>query len=893
MAALVVAAGLLLPAGAAAQAGGSAAAAVAHTDGPAADSAAAAVASSAAARSVLVVARGSSLVDTAVASSLAAAVAQGDGSAAVAVASGSAAQGDARAADSAAARTVLVVVRGSSAVDAAVASSLVAAGLGDAVVFAESADALGIDNAAIVGQERPARVVLIGGTAALSAQLEAEVRRLVDDVEIDRIAGDDRVHTAALAADRVLRSRSGVTSVVSGGGSAATTAVSGGGSGAASVVSGGGSGAVSVVSDGGSATTTVVLANAWSPQDIGTAAAAVIAGAADAMLYAADGWLGSRTASVLRTHHPDRLVIAGTAATFTHDMVTGALLAAGSGTPPARLDGPDGAVASAQAARLARPADIHAAGLVDIPDVFDVAVIAHGERPRDVSAALALAAAVDRSAVLLTHDAQLADAAETLLLEHQPPHIVIIDRTAVSDGTGGTGDTVGTGGTGHTGGTGDTVGTGGTGHTGGTGDTVGTGHTGDTVGTAHTDDTGHTGASGGTVGTGPGGGTVGTGPGVGTGLAELLAPTLERFAPAAAVSTVSTLAGSTRRALEGIPVADRSVRLGFVSVSVGHDHVCGLRGNGTIACWGIGVGVGSTVAGGKARSPSGTYRAVTAGGTFSCAMLSDSTLHCWGSKDQWQVYTPDGRFVEITAGWGHACARFTDNSVVCWGDQWGAEFLIPSGASFLAISAGRHHTCGLEPSLNITCWGKAGDGQLTAPDGVFAAVAAGATHSCGLELKGALECWGNRTGTGAGSDGASGSGVLPDEYAARRYVSVSAGMHVTCALRPAQIVDCWGIGAGNTGNVEGGASNTGDFEGNVEDGIVDDGGDEFESAGIGAVDGVVASIENVPGGRYTAVSAGGLFACALRTNTSVVCWGEHPTGVWDPFGTAGHSRVPN
>ena len=681
------------------------------------------------------------------------------------VPAGAAAQTGDAATGSAAARRVLVIVRGSSSVDAAVASSLVAAGLGDAVVFAESADALGADNTSIIGEVRPAEVLLVGGTAALSAQLETEVRRLVHDVEIDRIAGDDRMHTAALAAELVLARNSAQPRASTG-----------------STAQG---------NPGEPGRPSIVLANAWSPQDVGTAAAAVIAGGADAMLYTADGWLGSRTASVLRAHQPGRLVIAGTPATFTHEMVTSALLAADSSTPPARLDGFDGAAASAQATQLGAPADIYAAGLVDIPDVFEVVVIARGEHPQDVSAALALAAAVDRGAVLLTHDAQLADDAETLLLEHQAPHIVIIDATEAAGSVG--------------------------------------------VGSAAIADAGSDSPANADAGAQQ------------SGLAELLAPALEQLATAAAVTSVSTLTDSTRQALEGFAIADRSVRLGFVSVSVGNDHVCGLRSNGTVACWGVGAGVGSAVAGGKARSPSGIYRAVAAGGTFTCAMLSDSTLSCWGSKSQWQVYTPDGRFAEITAGWGHACARFSDNSVTCWGDQWGAEFLIPSGAPFLALSAGRHHTCGLEPSLNITCWGKAGDGQLTAPDGVFVAVAAGETHSCGLEMKGALECWGNRSGGGTGAGAGS---VLPDEYAARRYVSVSTGSGVTCALRPAQLIDCWDINRGDAGSSE--RSN--------------------------------AAIEHVPGGLYTAVSAGGSFACALRTNTSVVCWGRQPGDAWEPYG---------
>lgn len=47
---------------------------------------------------------------------------------------------------------------------------------------------------------RPTRVVLMGGTAALSAGVADEVRSVVSGVDLLRLSGTDRVDTAARAA---------------------------------------------------------------------------------------------------------------------------------------------------------------------------------------------------------------------------------------------------------------------------------------------------------------------------------------------------------------------------------------------------------------------------------------------------------------------------------------------------------------------------------------------------------------------------------------------------------------------------------------------------------------------------------------------------------------------
>ena len=191
---------------------------------------------------------------------------------------------------------MLAVVNGLSLPDAAVAASLVAAGLADAVVFAESADALSFNDAHIIRNREPVRLVLVGGTGALSSALEAELRGFVDGVQIDRLAGVDRMDTAALAAELMLA---------------------------------------------GIDEPTLALDNAWSRRDVISAAAAVVAGGADALVYTADGWLGTRAREVLTAHQPKRLVVAGTPETFSHDMVTQALSITDAAGPPARLDGPN------------------------------------------------------------------------------------------------------------------------------------------------------------------------------------------------------------------------------------------------------------------------------------------------------------------------------------------------------------------------------------------------------------------------------------------------------------------------------------------------------------------------------------------------------------------------
>ena len=269
----------------------------------------------------------------------------------------------------------LVIANSGSLSDVGTAASMVAAGLGDAVVFAESPDALGSAAAGIVSQQQPKRVVFVGGTAALSASIETEVRGLAAGVQVERLAGTDRIHTAALAAQQVLAE---VTSP------------------------------------------TVVLANGWSLSDVGTAASAVASGRADAVLYARAASLSDPTRDVLEAHQPQRILIVGGTAALNNDVATQAQAAAG-GTTPQRLGG----ATRIETATLSAQQSFRAGATT--------AVIANGWALNDVGIAAAIAAALDNSAVLYARPGMLDDATAKALTDHRPTQILIIDSADPAD----------------------------------------------------------------------------------------------------------------------------------------------------------------------------------------------------------------------------------------------------------------------------------------------------------------------------------------------------------------------------------------------------------------------------------------------------------------------------
>ena len=146
----------------------------------------------------------------------------------------------------------------------------------------------------------------------------------------------------------------------------------------------------------------------------------------------------------------------------------------------------------------------------------------------------------------------------------------------------------------------------------------------------------------------------------------------------------------------------------------GYQHVCALRSDGEITCW------GSNVYSQAVTPPPwlglAPYRDVAAGFTHTCALDHAGEAICWGDNRHGQLDAPDGAFERISAGMWHTCALRADGEITCWGngaagygkDQYdkppeGTPTQPPPGP-FVEVSAGQWHTCGLRADGTVACW---------------------------------------------------------------------------------------------------------------------------------------------------------------------------------------------
>jgi alpha-tubulin suppressor-like RCC1 family protein len=255
-----------------------------------------------------------------------------------------------------------------------------------------------------------------------------------------------------------------------------------------------------------------------------------------------------------------------------------------------------------------------------------------------------------------------------------------------------------------------------------------------------------------------------------------------------------------------------------IAVALGARHSCVVLEGGRVKCWGANafgqLGLGDAEQRGDEPGDMGdalpelrlgdslAVVQLAAGGYFTCALLSNGRVKCWGNNDYGQlganVSSPRGdatgemgealpfvpfsrnqRVLAVTAGYAHACALLDDGSVECWGGGGSARLgsnrpaalgHLPlavdneHGGAALAVSAGASHSCMLRDDRRIQCWGSNWAGEL----GLGSSTATFAKDSEPADL---------------GSE--AGVPILA--------TALSASHNFTCATFDAGQVKCWGL----------------------------------------------------------------------------------------------------
>jgi alpha-tubulin suppressor-like RCC1 family protein len=226
------------------------------------------------------------------------------------------------------------------------------------------------------------------------------------------------------------------------------------------------------------------------------------------------------------------------------------------------------------------------------------------------------------------------------------------------------------------------------------------------------------------------------------------------------------------------------------------------------------------------------------GASFTCNIVLDGSIKCWGQNDNGQLGdgTYDDNFipsptvslgvgrtaVSITAGAAHICALLDDSSLVCWGsNQYGQlgdgttdhrttpteVSSFPTGLLPVSISAGASHTCAILDDGTIWCWGnnalgRLGDGtvddrltptitQSLGPGRTAIEVAGGTGHTCAILDDNSVKCWGfnywGQIGNGGNTDL-----YTPTSTGMILATQITANWYTSCGLIPGGYVACWG-----------------------------------------------------------------------------------------------------
>lgn len=328
----------------------------------------------------------------------------------------------------------------------------------------------------------------------------------------------------------------------------------------------------------------------------------------------------------------------------------------------------------------------------------------------------------------------------------------------------------------------------------------------------------------------------------------------------------------------GTPAPVFGLDANILSLATGANHTCVVDVRGRVFCWGINnqgqCALPLTTASVSVPTQvnlSGKAVQVTAGLEFTCALLTNGTVQCWGANNFGML----GRTTPINVAFNSTPVPFDGSPspfpapVLCGECTGGAQAL----TNVVQVSAGDDVVCARIATGEVRCWGH----NLSAT-GAFGTAAAEATRilGCGNDPRfcgcGTTGMW-CMAGFGEPPGSVRSMGILP--HAGRvncnfnnpslRALSVSAHALGACLVQPNGVTQCWGP---NTNGV------LGDNNSGVSAQLLRDVRLEVPEPG----NTILNNVTNLSGGVMT--------KCALRNNGSALCWGFSSMGQAGTIATA-------
>lgn len=301
------------------------------------------------------------------------------------------------------------------------------------------------------------------------------------------------------------------------------------------------------------------------------------------------------------------------------------------------------------------------------------------------------------------------------------------------------------------------------------------------------------------------------------------------------------------------------------------NSLCALDKAGKIVCW--------RQNGGMSHIGDGFLDFWTTNSS-GCGVTNNGALKCYGLV-AWDAFVelPSGNFKEVFGERRAGCGLRQDGSVSCWNQTNFNVFTSPpTNLKFRHIYGTYNGGCGIQTNGEIYCW----DHSHELPAGAFESIAYNVGKSCGLRSDGTVSCWiGQVMNPGPSPPNErfksltmcshGGAGILRD------------GTAITWGEIPSlysetefSFVNCYGPYAINKSNKIIDLFNYPNFVGSyikLSGGLTMCGIDSSnnircpvdDSAGIGL---------GIPSGSYSQIDITSHFACGLRNDGSITCWGS-------------------